>query len=190
MSAAVYIDDAENEYEFYPNGELFLFSSENGASINEFQPGTRNNSEGLEEKAKEFIEVLLPGTDLAEYNHITKTSSSITDRVLFTKKHGTPYAETITVALFPNGSLSWLQNSRIFLDELSAEQIAFFDQAYQAYASRFQTYGAQIESYSVYYQRSGNGAITAQYITVLKDAAGAYYTDARVFELPDPPMDS
>ncbi len=110
--------------------------------------------------------MLLPGTDLAEYNHITKTSSSVTDRVLFTKKHETPYAETIAVTLFPNGSLSWLQNRRIFLDELSAEQIAFFDQAYEAYASRFQTYGAQIESYSVYYQRSGNGAITAQYITV------------------------
>lgn len=52
MSAAVYIDDAENEYEFYPNGELFLFSSENGASIDEFQPGTRNNSAKLEEKQK------------------------------------------------------------------------------------------------------------------------------------------
>ena len=47
ISTTVYVDDAENEYEFYPNGELFLFSSENGASIDEFQPGTRNNSAKL-----------------------------------------------------------------------------------------------------------------------------------------------
>ena len=184
MPTAVYLDDSNNEYEFYPNGELQLFSSDTGVSITEFNSLLSNKAQSnLEETARQFIQVLLPATNLEEYDEVTFASSNLTERVLFTKKSDTPYAETITVALNPDGSLSWLKNRRIFLNQLSTEQIEYFNTAYQEYAATLQTNGNTIDSYDVYYQSSGEGVIIAQYITVIKDPAGAYFTDVHIFEL-------
>ena len=185
---AVYSDGSGNEYRFYTNGELCLFSSDSGVSISEFSSdimsaNQKNGNVTIIDRAKQFVKVLLPNTDLSEYTEIETSSTNLNERVYFTKRADTPYAETITVAIFPNGSLNWIKNQRAFISSLTDAEVKFFDDAYIEYSKQLETNGSRIDSHNVYYQMADDGTTIAQYITIMKDHAGAYYTDVYVFEL-------
>lgn len=156
-----YTDQWQNEYVFYPNGELRSFWNDKTKSIWD-EPFKDNLSE--EDAARAYIAQFLPHIELNKY---ISSPHRIGNNLQITFYRGIrpAFRESIMVSFDENGCLTGLGNRRTFVYSLTGKERRYFREQYRAYKKSLR---GSVEEGHVHYSRI-DGKLTAQYSVILSD---------------------
>jgi len=176
VSYARYTDQWNNEYIFYPNGELRNFHNNNQTK----SPWDEQPADDMKaiDAARTYIAQLLPHLELNKYIYMAVPSQlGSHTRIDFTRGIRPGFSESILVHLDENGCLTGLGNRRTFVYSLTGKERRSFRKQYRAYKKKLHY---KVTDTSVSY-RYIDGKLTARYLVTLEDEMGISWSQSTTF---------